>query len=107
LGNVQLAEKILVKFQDRLGDDVDAISQAISQSDANQLSQLAHGLKGAAANLSAESLRTVAAELEVIGRASELDRAEAALAELKVERDRFLSTVRSVLEDSFQLTTQS
>ncbi len=72
-----------------------AVEQAVSNGDAGALRQAAHQLKGAAANLGADSVARLCAELESMGRAGnagnahivdqlteELARATAALAEL-------------------------
>jgi len=58
---------------------------------ADQVERLAHSLKGAAANLSAEALRAAAARLEVMGRAGDLTTAPLCLAELQHESRRFLA----------------
>ena len=58
-----------------------------------QVSALAHRLKGAAANLSAEPLREAAAELESLGRNGDLTDADIWVARLSAEGSRFLREV--------------
>ena len=51
---------------------------------------LAHGLKGTAANLSANALREVAGRLEMMARNDKLDEAPLCLVQLRTEADRLL-----------------
>ena len=70
MGNRELAGRIVDKFKRRIDDDVDEIKACIESGDADSSASLAHRPKGAAANLSAESLHEAAARLETIGRAA-------------------------------------
>jgi signal transduction histidine kinase/CheY-like chemotaxis protein/HPt (histidine-containing phosphotransfer) domain-containing protein len=94
LGKTELADKLLVKLHARLGTDLYEIKQVIDAGDCEQLARCAHRLKGAAANLSAEPLRAVAAELEALGRKGDIGAARDALARLKYEARRFLQETR-------------
>jgi signal transduction histidine kinase/CheY-like chemotaxis protein/HPt (histidine-containing phosphotransfer) domain-containing protein len=105
LGKRDLAEKLVSKLHSRLARDVEEIETAVSTGDAVQLAALAHRLKGAAANLSAEPLCRVAGHLESLGRDGDLNRARTRLAELNFECRRFLKdalplTPRPPLEPS-------
>ena len=91
VGNSSIMEKILGKFQDKIQEDLDKISESVKKSDVDQIALLAHALKGAAGNLSAESLREIAAELEQLGRSGELEQAEHYLARLHQEVERCLA----------------
>jgi Amt family ammonium transporter len=62
-GDATLAARLLVKFRDRLPDQGRQIAAAIA-TDRKQARQLAHALKGTAANMAAGSLSTAAAKLE-------------------------------------------
>jgi CheY-like chemotaxis protein/HPt (histidine-containing phosphotransfer) domain-containing protein len=90
LGKAELADKLLVKLHARLGTDLFEIKAAIDAGDSEQLARCAHRLKGAAANLSAEPLRAVSADLEALGRSGDIAAAIDAIARLKYEGRRFL-----------------
>ena len=90
LGKAELADKLLAKLHARLGTDLNEIKAAVDAGDCEQLARCAHRLKGAAANLSAEPLRAVAAHLETLGRSGDIAPARDALARLKYEGRRFL-----------------
>jgi CheY-like chemotaxis protein/HPt (histidine-containing phosphotransfer) domain-containing protein len=93
MGNRTFLEKLVLKFQKRLGDEQEQLERSVALGNSQQLTQLAHGLKGAAANLSAEALRATAARLEMMGRQGDLDGARLCLANLQHECRRFLEYV--------------
>ena len=64
MGRAELAERLVNKLASQAGEDAREISRAIQQQDAAALAATAHRLKGASANVSAENLRLLAAELE-------------------------------------------
>jgi len=97
LGNRDLPKKLLAKFHARLPEELNQIASAVTAGDSALVASLAHRLKGAAANLSAEPLREVAAKLEELGRGGDLQDAEAWVAQLNSEGGRFL---RDVLQQS-------
>jgi|GEM_PF-1659086 len=68
-----LAAKVMGKFEEKAHADVEQIHISIQAGDADRIALLAHAMKGAAANLSAESLRLAAATLEQMGRTNTLD----------------------------------
>ncbi len=90
LGKAELADKLLVKLHARLGADLYEIKVAADAGDCELLGRCAHRLKGAAANLSAEPLRAVSADLETLARSGKIGAARDALARLKYESRRFL-----------------
>ena len=90
LGKPELADKLLVKLHARLGTDLYEIKLAVDAGDCEQIARCAHRLKGAAANLSAEPLRTAAADPESLGRSGDIGAARDVLARLKYEGRRFL-----------------
>jgi signal transduction histidine kinase/DNA-binding response OmpR family regulator/HPt (histidine-containing phosphotransfer) domain-containing protein len=90
MGKRDLAERLLKKFRQRLDSDLLEIVCSVDQGDAERTAMLAHTLKGASANLSAESLRIAAATLEQLGRGGTLDGAQECVENLKRETERFL-----------------
>jgi signal transduction histidine kinase/DNA-binding response OmpR family regulator/HPt (histidine-containing phosphotransfer) domain-containing protein len=93
LGNRDLPKKLLVKFHARLPEEMNQLAAAVVAGDSAQVSSLAHRLKGAAANLSAEPLCRAATELESLGRSGDLTGAEAWVVMLQTEGARFLADV--------------
>jgi HPt (histidine-containing phosphotransfer) domain-containing protein len=91
MGNRQFLKKMVAKFQKRLIGDMEQLERNLALGNAQQVERLAHALKGAAANLSAEALRSAAARLETLGRAGELGAATLSLADLQHEARRFLT----------------
>ena len=81
-GREELARRLLHKFTAQAAADVRELEAAVGRQDAATTSAAAHRLKGSAANVSAESVRALAGELEVLGRSGDLSRAPALLARL-------------------------
>jgi HPt (histidine-containing phosphotransfer) domain-containing protein len=75
LGDPEFVELILIAFRDRAGAMMQQLEDALAANDANLAARAAHGIKGAAANLSASTLRDLAAELEDVGHRGCLDAA--------------------------------
>ncbi len=101
VGDATFVKKILRKFQQRVPTDVDALRQAVLAGDVRQATTLAHGLKGAAANVSAPGLSQIAGVLEQKARTGQIADAEQSLTELQDQLDRFFDT----LEDALQSIT--
>jgi Amt family ammonium transporter len=100
MGDRELLDRVVAKFLERSTADLDKIEQCIGRGDAAQLEELGHGLKGAAANISAAGLRKLAAKIEGRGRAADLHDAPALLAELRNELRRFSECVPAPLADA-------
>jgi PAS domain S-box-containing protein len=66
-GKTSLAQTLLGKFQEQIQGQLEDMRRILSQRDLVALAKVAHAVKGAAANLSAEPLRQTAAELEERG----------------------------------------
>lgn len=84
-------------FLDDCTTYVDAIRTAIDNEDAEQLVREAHGLKGATANMQADSARAAARRLEKIGRSGNLDQAPCALQELEDELSHLTPALRELV----------
>jgi CheY-like chemotaxis protein/HPt (histidine-containing phosphotransfer) domain-containing protein len=82
VNNRKLAAKALRMFDSGIDKDLAAVSQSIADGNAKALAAAAHKLKGSAANVSAESVRRVAADLEKLGRDDAVEQTQAALDEL-------------------------
>jgi signal transduction histidine kinase/DNA-binding response OmpR family regulator/HPt (histidine-containing phosphotransfer) domain-containing protein/HAMP domain-containing protein len=62
-----LARRLIQKFQAQARTDVQELESALHEQDAKRLRLVAHRIKGAAANMSAEAVRESASRLEVLG----------------------------------------
>ena len=67
-GNFELYVSLLESFLTRNEDVVDTLNQAIAERQLDKVRQLAHGVKGVAANLGADALAATAADLERVAR---------------------------------------
>lgn len=71
-GDRELLEELAHLFTDEWPKSAAEIEAALKAGDATQLERLAHGLKGAAANVGAERLSTAALEMEKMSAARNL-----------------------------------
>jgi signal transduction histidine kinase/AmiR/NasT family two-component response regulator/HPt (histidine-containing phosphotransfer) domain-containing protein len=65
MGNVPLAQRLVAKFRTQVEADLNALRDAIACEDRDRIAFHAHRMKGAAANLSAEGIRSAAAAIEL------------------------------------------
>jgi PAS domain S-box-containing protein len=84
-GDEELMREVARLFLERCDGDLSAIAEAIERSDGRRLLEAAHGLKGAAGNLSATGVAEAAAALERIGSDGRLDDAAAGYRRLSME----------------------
>jgi len=85
LNRQELAARLVHKLTAQADQDVQVMVAAARQNDAAALAASAHRLKGASANVAAESLRRLAAELEALGRSGNLAAAGPLLEQLPQE----------------------
>jgi HPt (histidine-containing phosphotransfer) domain-containing protein len=97
MGNIEFAERVLDKFQQRFAGDLDELDRLLEARQSEGLARLAHRLKGASANVSAPRLQARAARLEELARAERLDEACPVLEELRGEWSQFVGAL-SVLD---------
>lgn len=95
-GNPDLIVTIVDSFLDDCPDYMDAIREAVETGDAEVLKREAHGLKGAAGSLRAQSASEAAEALEEMGRSDDFAEAEAALDTLEQEIDRLKDDLRAL-----------
>jgi PAS domain S-box-containing protein len=82
-GDKELARKLVAGFLSRLPQQVASLRQCVEKGDARGTSLQAHSLKGAAATVSAESLRAACCELQDAAEAGNFKRASALLPKLE------------------------
>jgi len=85
LNRQELAARLVHKLTAQADQDVQVMVAAARQNDAAALAASAHRLKGASANVAAEGLRRLAAELEALGRSGNLAAAGPLLEQLPQE----------------------
>jgi HPt (histidine-containing phosphotransfer) domain-containing protein len=78
-------DSLLDAFQADSQVQIDAIAEAVSQTDADRVRRQAHGLKGACINLGANDLAELCGRLEDLGRTGDCASARAVLAALREE----------------------
>jgi two-component system sensor histidine kinase/response regulator len=64
LGSAELVSRLLAVFEPEIGKDVQRLEEAFAAGNGGDIADLAHAIKGSAANLSADALADLARELE-------------------------------------------
>jgi HPt (histidine-containing phosphotransfer) domain-containing protein len=98
-GKAPLAERLLLKLEQQLDIQIEAMRQSLAAQDQAELSRIAHTLKGSAANLSAEPLRAAAGELERLGHEAAFDAAASCLEQLAAEASRYVQSIPRAVEE--------
>ena len=96
-GKETLATRVLEQLAAQASQACAQAGEMLLQHDAAAVARVAHGLKGAAGMASASGLQRVAAELERLGKAGDLDTAKSAMEELTAEVRRYDEYVRNIL----------
>jgi len=76
MGSREIAAKVLGIFSATSMKDIEALVESVKRGDAKAVANSAHKIKGSAANISAEGVRRVAAEIEQLARADALAQTE-------------------------------
>lgn len=72
MGNLEFVDRVLTKFQQRFGENLDELERALAQKDTERVVLIAHRLKGESASVAAGALRDRAGEIEALGRAGHI-----------------------------------
>jgi signal transduction histidine kinase/DNA-binding response OmpR family regulator len=99
MGNRKLAAKALSKFDSSMTLEMSALVESVRRGDAKSVAASAHKIKGAAANVSAGSVRQIVAELEQLAKSDELAQTESCLEQLDREVIRFREYLSTALAD--------
>ena len=97
-GKAALAATLLKKLAEQVGGQVAAMQASLEKGDRQALARLAHAVKGAAANLSAEPLREAAAELERLALAEDADPTSRCLDRLAWEARKYAAFAAAAAE---------
>ena len=93
MGNIDLVQRVLEKFQERLPSELAELEKLLACHDVEQIAYVAHRIKGTSATISAQGLRQAAAEIEDLGRAQQASEIPTALEHLRSQWRRFLACV--------------
>ena len=85
MGDREFLEEMFEAYLKQTPEEIEALKAALAQNDAESLRRLAHTMKGAAANLSADQMAAAARNLEEIGRNGNLSEGSRALGQLESE----------------------
>jgi HPt (histidine-containing phosphotransfer) domain-containing protein len=96
MGNLELAERVLAKFEERFELDLLELERHLSGEDPQHVVSIAHRIKGSSANVSAEGLRQIAAEIEQLGRSQQYAEIPARMERLRHEWSRYLNQTASL-----------
>ncbi|MEI6033800.1 MAG: ATP-binding protein [Verrucomicrobiae bacterium] len=94
MGDVGLEKKILQSFLEHMPQQIAALRKFAELGDVASADRQAHSIKGAAANVSGEAMRAVALEIEMAGRAADLDGVLGRLGDL----EEAYATLRAAIE---------
>lgn len=83
VNKTELVQRVLNSFVVQLDQDIPCLVKYVDKGSAEETRRLAHRIKGAAANVSAETLRTHAARLEACASSQRMDEAQLELAGLR------------------------
>ncbi len=90
MGNLDLVERILEKFQTQIESDLDELEAVLNEQQQEHIARVAHRIKGASANVSAGKLQQVASEIEQLGREARVAEIAPRLEQLRSEWARYL-----------------
>ena len=95
MGDVQLAEEVLHIFLDDMPNQIGTLRQCLAKSNLDGATRQVHTIKGAAANVGAETMRGIAFQMESAGRHDSMALMEELLPSLEREFSRVNAAVDS------------
>jgi HPt (histidine-containing phosphotransfer) domain-containing protein len=97
MGNLDLVQRVLEKFQERLPADLAELERLLALHDVEQVASVAHRIKGTSATISADGLRQAAAEIEDLGRAGRATDIPTGLDRLRGQWEKFQDCLPTLL----------
>jgi HPt (histidine-containing phosphotransfer) domain-containing protein len=97
LGNIDLVQRVLKTFQERIPEEMATMEKAFKRNDAEQIARVAHRVKGSSASVSAEALVRAAAEVEDVSRAGRVADIPASIKHLHDEWEKYLDYAVTLL----------
>lgn len=99
-GQRDLVRRVLSMYVGQMDADIPELLNKIQNGESDEVAQLAHRMKGASANVVAEELRVIAADVEKCARESRLDHAQDCVNQLEVKWNDYVQTTRPFIEAS-------
>lgn len=96
MGNLDLVQRVLDKFQTRFPEEVLEIQNALDAGDTEHVARVAHRVKGTSASVSAKGLTQAAAELEELTRSKSGTNFTVCMNRLNKEWERFRNELETV-----------
>jgi HPt (histidine-containing phosphotransfer) domain-containing protein len=90
MGNIELAQRVLEKFQQRLPEELAELESALERGNTDEVARVAHRLRGSSASVSAEGIMQAAAEVEDVSREGRAKDIPVCLEHLRKEWQRYL-----------------
>ena len=90
-GNMRVLSLVLDEFERQAGRAVDEIQRALAEGTVKEVARVAHGIKGAAANISASGAAESARRLEQLAKQGASSGLDAALGQLRTELNRLVA----------------
>jgi HPt (histidine-containing phosphotransfer) domain-containing protein len=106
LGNRRLAAKAMEMFGSSIGSLVDELANHLEANDASAAAAVAHKIRGAAGNVSAEPVRRIAGAMEDLAKHDSIAQAQAAVAGLRDELQRVQGFIADALKEMPPAQTQ-
>jgi len=94
-GDTSMIGDILEMYESTAAADLQALEQAVNDGNADGATRKAHSLKGASANVGADQVAALAAEIEHAARDGQVGQASARLPDLKQTFDKTLAASRA------------
>jgi PAS domain S-box-containing protein len=100
MGDAELVRKVITIFLIDIPDQIQVLKEFIKNGDAIGVERQAHTIKGAAANIGAEALRTTAYELEISARSSgDLKALQARIPDLETQFEQLRNELNKEIEN--------
>lgn len=90
MGNLDLVQRVLDKFEQRLPGELAELERVLEQGDATKITLVAHRIKGNSSNISASGLQQAAAEIEDLSRAGRVSDIHGRLGNLRKHWQRYV-----------------
>jgi HPt (histidine-containing phosphotransfer) domain-containing protein len=93
-----LLHRILGAYLESADDYINQLEQAIAHQDADSLRRVAHTLKSSSANIGAESLSAIFRQMEVHGRAENIDAAALLQSNMQLYYQRVILEIHKIID---------
>jgi CheY-like chemotaxis protein len=100
MGDEEIAEKIVDVFLDDIPKQIESLKQALDVCDAETFHRIVHGIKGAAANVGGETLRNLAAEIEIACKNGHFETLTSCCSELEHQFDQLKQEIKKTANTS-------